>query len=250
MPAARRRAELGLSARRRRHGHARHGRHAHADGTGPGRPATRSSCCHVGRDDGGDDAAECRADDPALRDPRAAPQRAGPDGDVSASASSRSATSPSGRRSASRRPLQFALEKAALLSPTMQTTSIALAGAVLIAAGVYQWTPLKQACLRHCRSPLDFIMTHWRPGTAGAFVDGAAARRLLPGVLLAADAAAVRRRRHELRAGSRGSPLFVLVEKLAPAGRRIGQGAGVLLVVMGRRDVARRILSQTIDSWT
>ena len=64
--------------------------------------------------------------------------------------------------------LQFAMERAALLSPMMKTTSIALAGAVLIAAGVYQWTPLKHACLRYCRSPLDFVLTQWRPGTRGA----------------------------------------------------------------------------------
>ena len=58
--------------------------------------------------------------------------------------------------------LQWSLERLALLSPMMATTSTALGGAILVAAGVYQWTPLKQACLRHCRSPLDFILSYWR----------------------------------------------------------------------------------------
>ena len=68
--------------------------------------------------------------------------------------------------------LQFLLEKAALLSPMMEATSVAFAGMVLIASGVYQWLPVKQACLRHCRSPLDFVMLHWREGIRGAFSMG------------------------------------------------------------------------------
>ena len=47
-----------------------------------------------------------------------------------------------------------------------------LAGGVLVAAGVYQWTPLKQACLRHCRSPLEFLMFHWREGPLGSLTAG------------------------------------------------------------------------------
>jgi predicted metal-binding membrane protein len=43
-----------------------------------------------------------------------------------------------------------------------------LAGGVLIAAAVYQLTPVKDACLRHCRAPLDFVLTHWREGSSGA----------------------------------------------------------------------------------
>src|SRR6185503_2122536 len=45
---------------------------------------------------------------------------------------------------------QWGLHEAALLSPAMMTTSSWLAGGVLIVAGVYQWTPLKQQCLSHC----------------------------------------------------------------------------------------------------
>src|SRR5262249_2420394 len=45
-------------------------------------------------------------------------------------------------------------------------------GAILIAAGLYQFTPLKLACLNKCRSPLAFLMSEWREGTRGAFVMG------------------------------------------------------------------------------
>jgi len=128
--------------------------------------------------------------------------------------------------------LQFALEKAALMSPAMQTTSIALAGAVLIAAGLYQWTPLKQACLRYCSSPLVFIMTHWRPGTAGAFSMGLRHGTYCVGccwlIMLLLFVGGIMN-----FAWIAGIALFVLVETLVPAGRRIGQGAGVLLVVWG-----------------
>jgi predicted metal-binding membrane protein len=68
--------------------------------------------------------------------------------------------------------LQWALDEAGLLSETMAFGNIVLAGSVLIAAGVYQWTPLKEACLRHCRSPLDFLLFHWHDGALGAVVSG------------------------------------------------------------------------------
>jgi predicted metal-binding membrane protein len=64
---------------------------------------------------------------------------------------------------------QWGLDRAVLLSPMMVTTSPAVGAALLIAAGLYQLTPAKRACLSHCRSPAHFISTHWRPNTAGAF---------------------------------------------------------------------------------
>src|SRR4029077_11780344 len=48
-----------------------------------------------------------------------------------------------------------------------------LAGGVLLAAAIYQLTPTKDACLRRCRSPLDFVLTHWHDGSAGALRLGA-----------------------------------------------------------------------------
>ena len=67
---------------------------------------------------------------------------------------------------------QWSLHRAALLSSAMATTSPLLAGGLLIAAGVYQLTPLKRACLTHCQSPLGFVMSHWREGAGGAFQMG------------------------------------------------------------------------------
>jgi len=67
---------------------------------------------------------------------------------------------------------QAKLHSTALLSPMMVSTSAILGGLLLIAAGIFQWTPLKRACLSHCRSPLDFITTGWRNGASGAFLMG------------------------------------------------------------------------------
>ncbi len=69
--------------------------------------------------------------------------------------------------------LQWALDQARLLSPTMAVNNKSFAAGMLIAVGLYQWTPWKTACLRHCRSPLDFILFHWRSSASGAFLSGA-----------------------------------------------------------------------------
>ncbi len=64
--------------------------------------------------------------------------------------------------------LQWGLERTGLLSSIMTSTSLVLGGVLLIAAGAWQLTPLKQACLKHCRSPLHFITHGWRKGHLGA----------------------------------------------------------------------------------
>ena len=63
---------------------------------------------------------------------------------------------------------QWALTEAALLSPMMVGTSRILAIMLLLACGAYQLSPLKQACLGKCRSPLSFLMSRWRDGDIGA----------------------------------------------------------------------------------
>ncbi len=63
---------------------------------------------------------------------------------------------------------QWSLHRAALLSPMMVSTSPVLGGSLLIAAGIFQWTSLKNTCLTHCRFPLDFFSSYWREGTNGA----------------------------------------------------------------------------------
>jgi predicted metal-binding membrane protein len=67
---------------------------------------------------------------------------------------------------------QWALHHAALLSVSMAVASPRVAGALLVAAGVYQLTPAKRACLEHCQSPLGFLMSHWRDGPAGTYQMG------------------------------------------------------------------------------
>jgi predicted metal-binding membrane protein len=70
--------------------------------------------------------------------------------------------------------LQWTFEGAGLLSPMMMNSTSALfAAAILLFAGLYQLTPIKQACLKHCRGPVQFLSRHWRPGAGGAFSMGA-----------------------------------------------------------------------------
>lgn len=64
--------------------------------------------------------------------------------------------------------LQAELTSLALMSPMMMKAAAPVSGAILVGAGLYQFTWVKMACLRLCRSPLSFLMTRWRPGTAGA----------------------------------------------------------------------------------
>lgn len=67
---------------------------------------------------------------------------------------------------------QWPLHTAGLLNPMMDSRSYLLSGLVLIVAGIYQWTPAKDACLTTCRSPLGFLMTEWREGNMGALIMG------------------------------------------------------------------------------
>jgi predicted metal-binding membrane protein len=67
---------------------------------------------------------------------------------------------------------QWQLYRAALITPAMQNASPMLAGAALLLAGFYQFSPIKMACLRGCRSPLAFIMAEWREGYGGALLMG------------------------------------------------------------------------------
>lgn len=64
---------------------------------------------------------------------------------------------------------QWALQAGAMLTPMIVSSSDGLTAGLLFLAGLYQFTPLKQACLRHCRTPLAFLMAEWRDGVRGAF---------------------------------------------------------------------------------
>ena len=65
--------------------------------------------------------------------------------------------------------VQWALHGALLVSDAMTSASPVLSGSLLIGAGLFQLTPLKDRCVTHCRSPLSFLMSQWREGASGAF---------------------------------------------------------------------------------
>lgn len=67
--------------------------------------------------------------------------------------------------------LQAALDQAAMLTGAMRVAPL-MGGVILALAGAYQLSPLKRRCLRHCQSPIGFLMSHWRDGHAGAIAMG------------------------------------------------------------------------------
>jgi predicted metal-binding membrane protein len=131
--------------------------------------------------------------------------------------------------------VQWMLELASLLAPmAMKTTSPLLGGVLFIAAGLYQFTPLKRVCLTSCRSPFDFVINHWRDGAGGALRMGIAHGLYCLGccwilmVLLFAVGAMNLVWVAALAA-------VVLIEKLFPAGDWIGRIGGLLLIAWGVR---------------
>jgi predicted metal-binding membrane protein len=137
--------------------------------------------------------------------------------------------------------LQWALDAAGLLSDTMAFGNVILAGAVLVAAGVYQWTPLKEACLRHCRSPLDFVLFHWRDGAVGAVSSGIGHGVFCLGCCWMLMALLFVGGMMSL-AWIAGIALLVLAEKTLPFGRRISRATGAVLVVWGAATLASEVL--------
>ena len=128
--------------------------------------------------------------------------------------------------------LQLQLNKLALLNPMMASASVPLGAALLIAAGVYQMTPLKYACLRRCRAPIDFFARRWRKGARGAFLMGLEHGAfclgccwVMMGLLFYAGVMNL--------LWIIGLALYLLLEKLAPAGHRLSRFAGAALIVWG-----------------
>ena len=128
--------------------------------------------------------------------------------------------------------LQAALHAGALMSASMATQSTRVSGAIFLAAGVYQWLPLKHSCLTHCRSPLHFLSEHWGEGVSGAFTLGIQHGLFCIGccwVLMALLlAAGVMNLGWVAAIGG-----LVLVEKLLKHGPLVGRVAGGLFVVWG-----------------
>ncbi len=124
---------------------------------------------------------------------------------------------------------QLLLQHHALLSRDWATTSPALAAAALASAGVYQWTPLRDACMTHCRSPFGFFLTSWREGRWGALAMGARHGLYCLGCCWALMALSFVFGVMNL-AWMAGLTAFLLLEKATAAGRWMTRTAGALLV--------------------
>jgi predicted metal-binding membrane protein len=125
--------------------------------------------------------------------------------------------------------LQWAFERSGFLSPMLVGTNEIFGGVLLLAAGIYQLTPIKHACLRHCRSPLAFLSTNWRQDARGALrmglVHGAfcvGCCWFLMGLLFFGGVMNLY--------WIAGIALFVLFEKTVPAGHWLGYATGVALL--------------------
>lgn len=105
-------------------------------------------------------------------------------------------------------------------------------GAVLVVAGAYQFTPLKGICLRHCQSPVGFVMTHWRDGQLGALRMGLAHGAFCLGCCWALFAVLVAAGVMSL-AWMLLLTLVVFTEKVLPAGRRVSRAVGAAFLVLG-----------------
>ncbi|MFZ3315126.1 MAG: DUF2182 domain-containing protein [Mycobacterium sp.] len=132
---------------------------------------------------------------------------------------------------------QRALDQAALLAPMMVSRSAGFGAALLISAGVYQLTPLKNACLRNCRTPAHFLSRYWRAGNLGAFRMGlrlgvycVGCCWILMGLLFVGGVmnllwiAAI--------------AIFILLEKTIPFGEVGGRIAGVVTILVGGLSLA------------
>jgi predicted metal-binding membrane protein len=127
---------------------------------------------------------------------------------------------------------QWGLQQGAFLSPTLGLASSTLGGLLFILAAIYQFTPLKHACLRQCRSPFAFVLNHWRDGWDGALRMGAGhglyclgccwvlmALLFAVGVMNLLWVAAI--------------AAFVFAEKLLPGGVWVGRIGGVAMAAFG-----------------
>jgi len=127
---------------------------------------------------------------------------------------------------------QWMLHRTAMLTPAMAASNGRLAGGILIAAGVYQLTPVKGACLTHCRSPLGFLITSWREGALGALQMGLrhgvhclGCCWLLMGLLFVVGVMNL--------VWVAALTVFVFAEKIGPFGLIVARVAGAIMIVFG-----------------
>ncbi len=128
--------------------------------------------------------------------------------------------------------LQRLLARWLLISPMMAARDARFGGALLILAGLYQFTPFKRACLASCRNPVEFIVRHWKSGLWGGFYLGAANGLYCLGCCWALMML--------LFVGGvmnlwwiAALTVFVLLEKAAPFGEKGGRYSGLALIAVG-----------------
>jgi len=128
-----------------------------------------------------------------------------------------------------------AMAASAIVMPDQRAFAVA---AILLLAGVYQFTPLKSTCLRACRTPADFLMTHWHRGLSGQLRLGIEHGLYCLGCCWALMALFVGVGAMSL-VWAAGIAVVVLVEKVRPEGVAFGRIAGALLIAAGVIVLAR-----------
>jgi predicted metal-binding membrane protein len=137
--------------------------------------------------------------------------------------------------------LHWVLHGVELITPMMASNSIWLTGILLMVAGAVQFSPLKQACLRYCRTPMGFLLTEWRDGAGGAWHMGIkhglyclGCCWALMGLLFVAGVMNL--------AWVAALTVAVIIEKLHPSGVVISKLLGGLLIAGGIAQIVRLII--------
>ncbi len=135
---------------------------------------------------------------------------------------------------------QYALSASSLLSPHGISVSVWLTAVLLMAAGLYQFSAFKSACLSHCRAPLSFFMSHWRAGSSGAFRMGLQHGAVCVGCCWALMLLAfVGGTMNLIWMG--GAMVLMLLEKLPEIGKPLTHPIGIGLILAGLMIMARAI---------
>jgi predicted metal-binding membrane protein len=137
--------------------------------------------------------------------------------------------------------LQLLLSERIALSMMMAVSSAVIGGGLLVAAGLYQVSPLKYACLRKCQAPLMFFARHWQKGYAGAFRMGLSHGLYCVGCCWVLMGLLFYGGVMELR-WIVGLALYVAAEKLIPAGNYLSRFAGLILVGWGVWIISRAVI--------
>ena len=128
--------------------------------------------------------------------------------------------------------LQWLLQKLGLITTMAESASHALSAALFVAAGLYQFSPLKERCLAYCRSPDGFILSEWRDGALGAAVMGLRHGLFCLGCCAALMALLFAVAVMDLRWVA-ALAILVTAEKLLPGARYWRIGIGLALIAAG-----------------